>query len=79
MNVDAEKLLNAVLALPADDREAIAELLLLSLDKRDANEIELAWEEEIKRRVREVKDGTATLVPWEQVRDGLLDRKRAAK
>ncbi len=79
MKPELQQVLNAALALPPDDRETIAELLWLSLDGRDGNGVDLAWQEEIERRVREIRDGTATLVPWEEVCDALLERKRAAK
>jgi hypothetical protein len=35
-------------------------------------EVKAAWSREIERRVREVEDGTAELIPWEEVRAELF-------
>ena len=51
MDTQAEQILQSALNLPPDDRVEIAESLILSLDEKQAAEIESAWAEEIKRRV----------------------------
>lgn len=62
------------LALLPEERARLAHELLASLDPQDV-EIDAAWDLEIKRRVREVEDGTVTLVPaaeaFDQVRQAL--------
>ena len=37
-----------------------------------APDVELAWSEEIKRRLAEIDAGTVELIPWEEVRAELF-------
>lgn len=60
-----EQLESAALHLPRSDRARLAERLLASLDE-DA-EIELAWAEEVRRRVEEVRSGAVETIPGEEV------------
>lgn len=53
-------------ALPAEERIRLAEELLSSVQESD-EEIEAAWAEEIERRLEEVENGTAKLIPAEEV------------
>ncbi len=53
-------------ALPPEDRVRLAEELLATVQEVDA-EVELAWDEEIKRRIAEIDSGTAKLIPAEEV------------
>ena len=39
----------------------------------EAPDIELAWSEEIKRRLAEIDAGNVKLIPWEEVRAELFD------
>jgi putative addiction module component (TIGR02574 family) len=75
----AKRLLDEALQLPVEDRaELIAELIGSLEDDAggDPNEVELAWQGEIAHRVREIDDGTAKTVPWEEVRRRLSDAAR---
>lgn len=53
-------------ALPPEDRVRLAEELLATVQEVDA-EVELAWDEEIKRRIADIDSGTAKLIPAEEV------------
>lgn len=53
-------------SLPPEERIRLAEELLSSVQDSD-EEIEAAWEDEIKRRLDEVESGTAKLIPAEEV------------
>ena len=53
-------------ALPPEDRVRLAEELLATVQEVDA-EVELAWDEEIKRRIAEIDSGTTKLIPAEEV------------
>ena len=53
-------------ALPPEERIRLAEELLSSVQDSD-EEIEAAWAEEIERRLEEVENGTAKLIPAEEV------------
>lgn len=52
--------------LPPEDRVRLAEELLATVQEVDA-EVELAWDAEIRRRIAEIDNGTANLVPAEEV------------
>lgn len=47
------------------DRVRLAEELLATVQEAD-EEVDTAWDEEIRRRVAEIDAGTATLIPAEQ-------------
>ena len=60
--------------LSAKDRADLAGLLIESLEGEPDEGIEAAWAAEIERRVAELEAGTVKSVPWEAVRQRLLDR-----
>ncbi len=70
-----EKVKDDALQLPLEDRSRLASRLLESLD--DDAEVSPEWLEEIRRRVKEVKDGTAKMVPHDEVMANV--RARLAK
>lgn len=55
-----EQLLQTALNLPINDRAALAERLLASLDDLDELESDRLWGEEAERRLAAYRDGTAT-------------------
>ena len=67
MSISVEELSAKARTLSPEDRARLAEDLLASLHEVPDPEIEAAWGEEIKRRIAEVENGTATLVPAEEV------------
>ncbi|MBW7925756.1 MAG: addiction module protein [Burkholderiaceae bacterium] len=66
MLTPVEELTQKALSLSPEERVRLAEALLATVQEVDA-EIEAAWEEEIKRRISEIENGTATLVHAEEV------------
>ena len=75
MTKNAETLLRDALDLDESERAEIAAALLESLEPdADEHEIELAWREEVRRRIAAVDSGQAELIPWEEVRDQLFAR-----
>ena len=67
MNTESHNLLEQALALPDTDRAALAASLFRSLDAEiDADADEL-WDNEIKRRLDEIRSGEVELVPWDQM------------
>ena len=56
------------LHLPEDQRAALAQKQLLSLDASSDNEIAEDWLVEARRRARELEDGTVQPIPAEEVR-----------
>ena len=61
-------------ALSPEDRARLAEVLLASLDPGE-EEVDAAWDAEIRKRIIEVENGTVQLIPGEagfaQVRQAL--------
>ena len=62
-----EALRKELLDLDPADRAAVAEDALRSLDGTAYGELSPAWEDEIQRRSRAVDDGSADLIPGEDV------------
>jgi len=60
------------------DRAVIAERLISSLETLTDPNVEAAWQEEIQRRVTEVKSGHVVCIPWEDVRERLRDSTSAS-
>jgi putative addiction module component (TIGR02574 family) len=56
------------------DRATLAGLLIESLETEPEPDVEAAWLAEIARRVAEVEAGTVKTIPWDEVRQRLLDR-----
>lgn len=71
MNPEITDLLKRALALPTDERAALANTLLDSLETRNES-VQEAWDEEVARRMKDLKAGKAVTVPWEQLHRELL-------
>jgi len=52
--------------LPADDRAALADLLVTSLDSADLSALERAWADEAYRRSVEVRTGQVAAIPADE-------------
>lgn len=68
MNARVDHLLHEVLALPADERSAVAVALLESLEHADEATVSEAWRAEIRRRRAELHAGNIRAVPWAEVK-----------
>jgi len=55
------------LELAPEDRARLAEELLASLETDLEPEVDAAWDEEIRRRIAEAENGTAKLIPADEV------------
>jgi putative addiction module component (TIGR02574 family) len=71
MSPEVSDLLKLALALSADERAALANTLLDSLET-GSESVEEAWEKEVARRMADLKAGKAVTVPWEQLHRELL-------
>lgn len=63
----ADKVYEDALALPTDDRLKLIDKLLHSTNIPTNPEIDRAWIEEIVIRNQKLEDGTAKLIPGEEV------------
>ena len=71
MSPDVSDLLKRALALPVDERAALANSLLDSLEPKDES-VQEAWDKEVARRMSDLKAGRATTIPWEELHRQLL-------
>ena len=67
MPTTIDKVSDEALSLPLIERIALVERLLQSLNPPDQPEIERIWVKEVERRVAEIENGEAELIPGEQV------------
>jgi len=74
---DFNEIFREAAELPEQDRAALAGLLIESLEGDPDPDVEAAWAAEIERRVAELDAGTVQTVPWQEVRQRLLDRLNA--
>jgi putative addiction module component (TIGR02574 family) len=71
MSPELSDLLKQALALPMDERAALANTLLDSLETANQS-VQEAWDEEVARRMEDLKAGTAVSLPWEELHRELL-------
>jgi putative addiction module component (TIGR02574 family) len=71
MSPEVSDLLKRALALPADERAALANSLLDSLETPNQS-VDEAWDQEVARRMEDLNAGRAVTVPWEQLHRELL-------
>jgi putative addiction module component (TIGR02574 family) len=68
MTPQVSEVLEKALALSTQERGLLIDHLIESLDTGPAEEgVEQAWDEEIKRRVDEIRSGKVKMIPGEQV------------
>ena len=77
MPKDLTEIFKDATELSEADRATLAGLLIESLEGEADAGVDAAWSEEIARRVEEIEAGTAKTVPWEEVRQRLLERLNA--
>jgi putative addiction module component (TIGR02574 family) len=74
MAASIEEITKGVVELPRHQRMAIVRLLL-DLDRPGTGEeIEQAWDEEIRAGVKAIDEGRATGVPYEQIKKEMSER-----
>jgi len=68
MMPNTRDLLEQALKLPPEARAALAGSLLESLDEDVDDDAARRWDEEIAKRVRELRSGQVTPIPWSEAR-----------
>ena len=71
MSTETSDLLRRALALPVEERAALANTLLDSLEASNSS-VQEAWDEEVARRIDDLQSGKAVTVPWEELQRELL-------
>ena len=79
MVTSADELFKQAMELEDEERASLAGLLLESLDTEVEEGVEAAWLAEAERRMAALDSGDAKLVPWEDVRNQLLQRLDATE
>jgi putative addiction module component (TIGR02574 family) len=67
MTQDAHELLQKALALPENERAELAGNLIASLDATIDQDADAAWQQEVVRRLGDVRSGKVETVSWEEV------------
>ena len=67
MSTTLEQLTTQAIALLPEDRARLADLLLASLPDAADEPLDVAWDQEIQRRLKALESGTARLVSTEDV------------
>ena len=65
--VETDQLKDQLGKLPAKTRAELAHFLIVSLDGERDDDWEAAWDAELDRRMESVENGTAVLIPGEEV------------
>ena len=71
MSREVSDLLKRAMELPAEERAALANTLLDSLEATEPS-VEEAWDQEVARRMDDLRAGRAVTVPWEQLHRELM-------
>lgn len=66
-----DTLLQGALRLPLEERSRMASRLIESIEEGEDVEISAAWREEIDRRIASIEDGSARLIPHEEVMEAV--------
>ena len=74
MPKDFNEIFRDAAELSEQDRATLAGLLIESLEGEPDPDVEAAWAAEIERRIAELDAGNVKTIPWEEVRQRLLDR-----
>ena len=74
---EAADLLREALSLPQEQRAALVDSLLESLDSDVDPDAEEAWRQEIYRRLQQIDSGAVQLIPWEDAERRLQTKFRS--
>lgn len=74
MSHTVDSIFETALKLSDDDRAELADRLFCSVGAPGRAAVDAAWAEEAERRLRQIRGGEVKSVPWEELRDSLLNR-----
>jgi putative addiction module component (TIGR02574 family) len=76
-DITVESIIDQALKKPVEERARIAERLISSLDSTTETDVELAWQKEIEKRLKEIDSGMVRCISWEDVREQLYKNAHA--
>jgi len=79
MSANAQRILEEARQLSPDERDWLAERLLIKDENLSASEVESAWGDEIKRRLDEIDSGAVKMIPGEEVLERMDARLKARR
>lgn len=79
MNQVAKQILSEALQMPTEDRASMAQRLIASLDDVTDEGVEIAWQQEVNRRLAEAESGKVAFLSWEEVRQQLRGNSCASR
>lgn len=71
--MSTQELLAYMLKLPREERVQVVEVLLLSLEVLDEEEVAATWAPELERRSRDFAEGKVQTMEWGDARTELLN------
>ena len=74
MSPSAQKILEEALQLPPDELDWLVESLLIKDKSAAEEEVDAAWDSEIKRRLDEIDSGAVEMIPGEEVHARMIAR-----
>ena len=67
MSPETDELRQKAMTLPLEDRAELACSLIDSLDETVDEDAEVAWQQEVVRRMDEIRSGKVKTIPWREV------------
>jgi putative addiction module component (TIGR02574 family) len=77
MSAAVENILTQALQMPPKERAAVAARLIASLGTEMDWDVEVAWQQEVQRRIAEIDKREVVCLPWEQALQRLRENSRA--
>jgi putative addiction module component (TIGR02574 family) len=78
MSPELSKLFDEASMLPLEEQELLANSLLSHVADNTDQSVQAAWDEEIQRRLDDIRSGKAKMIPLEEVRRRMTARLRDA-
>ena len=69
-----QKLKDEALLLPVRQRAKLAHILLSSIDEGTQQDVDYAWDVELERRIKDIRNGKVKGIPAEEVFAKLRDK-----
>ena len=79
MNALATQVADAAMQLPSEERVALVDMLLKSLNLPTQEDIDAQWSAEAEKRVQEIDSGTVKMLDGEEVFTALREKYQRAK
>jgi putative addiction module component (TIGR02574 family) len=73
--MSSAELLNEALKLSEEDRYALAEHLLKSIEHPIDSRTDEEWHQIVQSRLDDFKSGSSKFIPWDQAREQIFGRK----